>query len=156
MDEGEFVAIQYGVVPLRLDGGSVRVLLVTSRETRRWVVPRGNPIRDLSPAASAAQEAYEEAGVRGEVSPAPLGSYSYDKKRKNGEVVLTEVQLFALAVAEELESWPEQSQRERRWFAPGEAAEAVDEAALKDLIRGIDAGALVGPAGTGHRSRPED
>ena len=142
MDEGEFVAIQYGVVPVRADGDRVQVLLVTSRETRRWVVPRGNPIRDLSPAETAAQEAFEEAGVRGKVSPAPLGSYRYDKKRKSGAIVPTEVQLFVLAVLEELDAWPEQSQRERRWFARDEASDAVDEPELKALLSSVDASVL--------------
>ena len=148
------MAIQYGVVPLRLDGDTIRVLLVTSRETRRWVVPRGNPIRDLSPAESAAQEAFEEAGVRGALSPTPLGSYRYDKRRKSGAIVATEVQLFALAVLEELESWPEQGQRERRWFRREEASEAVDEPELKQLLREVDATAL--PSVPGFDSRPAD
>jgi 8-oxo-dGTP pyrophosphatase MutT (NUDIX family) len=118
-------------------------LLVTSRETRRWVVPRGNPIPKLTPADSAAQEAFEEAGIRGAVSASPLGSYRYDKRRKNGAVVATEVRLFAMAVAEELDSWPEAGQRQRRWFARDEAAEAVDEPDLKDLLRGLDGSALL-------------
>ena len=138
------MTIQYGVVPLRLDGDSLRILLVTSRETRRWVVPRGNPILNLSPADSAAQEAFEEAGVRGRISLTPLGSYRYDKKRKGGEIVPTEVQLFALAVLEELDAWPELSQRERRWFAREEASDAVDEPELKSLLRAVDAAALPG------------
>jgi 8-oxo-dGTP pyrophosphatase MutT (NUDIX family) len=133
------VALQFGVVPVRLDGEELRILLVTSRETRRWVVPRGNPIRNLSPEQSAAQEAYEEAGVRGAVCSPPIGSYRYDKKKRSGVVVPTEVRLFTMIVEEELDSWPERNQRERRWFAPDEAAAAVDEADLKLLLRGVPA-----------------
>ena len=133
------MALQFGVVPVRLEAGEVRILLVTSRETRRWVVPRGNPIRNLSPEQSAAQEAFEEAGVRGAISSPPLGSYRYDKKKRSGTVVPTEVRLFTMMVEEELDSWPERNQRERRWFAPDEAAAAVDEADLKLLLRGLPA-----------------
>ncbi|WP_243455673.1 NUDIX hydrolase [Sphingosinicella sp. BN140058] len=134
------LAVQYGVVPLRVEAGALRVLLITSRETRRWVVPRGNPIGGLSPAASAAQEAYEEAGVRGTIAPDPLGSYRYDKKRKNGSVVPTHVQLFEMRVIEELATWPEARERERRWFAPADAAEIVDEPDLKQLLRRLEGG----------------
>ena len=113
------------------------MLLITSRDTGRWVVPRGNPIDGLTPAESAAQEAFEEAGVRGPVDPAPLGAYSYSKRRRNGVSVPTEVQLFAMRVSDELEEWPERSQRERRWFSPEEAAQAVDEPDLRALLMSL-------------------
>ena len=132
-------ALQYGVVPLRAEPDGVRILLITSRDTRRWVVPRGNPIRDLSPADSAAQEAFEEAGVRGAVSAEPMGSYRYEKRRRNGATVMMEVQLFRLAVADELDDWPEKGQRERRWVTPGEAAALVAEPDLQALLRRLDA-----------------
>jgi len=135
--EGEPVGLQYGVIPIRREAGKVQVLLVTSRDTGRWVVPRGNPIRDLSPAPSAAQETHEEAGGRGAVASVPLGSYRYDKKRRSGVTVPTEVHLFEMIVAEELDSWPERNQRQRRWFAPDEAAAAVHEPDLKELLRGL-------------------
>lgn len=127
---------QYGVIPLRpaADGG-VEVLLITSRDTRRWVVPRGNPIRGKSPSESAAQEAYEEAGIVGEVEPESIGRYSYEKRRRFGLVVPAVVHLFRMKVAEERDDWPEKGQRERRWFAAGEAAAAVHEAELAQLIR---------------------
>jgi 8-oxo-dGTP pyrophosphatase MutT (NUDIX family) len=130
--------IQYGAIPVRrTEGGRLEILLVTSRETRRWVVPRGNPIPGLSPQGSAAQEAWEEAGVRGTIAPAALGRYRYGKKRKNGEVVPAEVQLFRLAVTEQADAWPESGQRERRWFAAEAAAAAVDEPDLKRLLAGL-------------------
>ena len=133
------MALQFGVVPIRHADGEMRVLLVTSRETRRWVVPRGNPIANLSPEQTAAQEAYEEAGVRGPVHSPSIGTYRYDKRKRNGAVVPTEVRLFTMIVEEELDSWPERNQRERRWFAPDEAAAAVDEADLKRLLQGLPA-----------------
>jgi 8-oxo-dGTP pyrophosphatase MutT (NUDIX family) len=130
--------IQYGTIPLRRGPeGAVELLLVTSRDTGRWVVPRGNPIRGLAPHQSAAQEAWEEAGVRGAVSDQPLGRYRYKKRRKLGFSVRAQVQLFEMLVTEVLEDWPERHQRRRAWFAPIDAAAAVDEPELKALILAI-------------------
>jgi hypothetical protein len=125
---------QFGVIPRRRDGDRVEVLLITSRDTRRWVVPRGNPIRGCSPAEAAAREAFEEAGIRGVVSMEPLGSYRYEKRRPLGRSVPAEVQIFAMDVTEEFEEWPEMRERERRWFGPKEAAAAVAEPDLASLI----------------------
>jgi 8-oxo-dGTP pyrophosphatase MutT (NUDIX family) len=127
---------QHGVIPYRTgDGGGVEILLITSRETRRWVVPRGNPIAGLADHESAAQEAYEEAGIRGDVETRPAGTYRYDKRRASGAIEEALVQLFPLRVTEEYDDWPERGQRERRWFARAEAAAAVDEEELAALIR---------------------
>lgn len=127
---------QYGVIPVRRTAeGGVEVLLITSRETRRWVVPRGNPIPDKSPAESAAQEAYEEAGITGRTDAEPLGRYRYDKRRRDGSSVEAEVLLFGMSVEEVAEQWPEMRQRERRWFGVEEAAVAVLEPELANLIR---------------------
>jgi 8-oxo-dGTP pyrophosphatase MutT (NUDIX family) len=115
----------------------VELLLVTSRDTGRWVVPRGNPIPGLAPHQSAAQEAWEEAGVRGAVSDQPLGRYRYKKRRKLGFSVRAQVHLFEMLVTEVLEDWPERHQRRREWFAPIAAAAAVDEPELKALILSI-------------------
>lgn len=116
-------------------GGGIEVLLITSRDTGRWVVPRGNPISGKSPAESAAQEAYEEAGIIGTVGPDPIGLYSYEKRRRLGGAVPAIVHLFRMSVEEEHDDWPEKGQRERRWFGVEEAAVAVHESELADLIR---------------------
>lgn len=89
----------------------------------------------LGPHAAAAIEAEEEAGVSGLVCPTPLGSYRYRKRRSNGASLMLDVDVFPLAVTRELDTWKEQSQRERRWFSLPEAANAVDESDLSDLIR---------------------
>ena len=127
---------QYGVIPVRTaaDGG-VEVLLITSRETRRWVVPRGNPVPGKSPGESAAQEAYEEAGISGLTAAEPFGRYRYDKRRRDGSSVPAEVLLFRMEVTEVAERWPEMRQRERRWFGVEEAAVAVHESELASAIR---------------------
>jgi 8-oxo-dGTP pyrophosphatase MutT (NUDIX family) len=127
--------LQYGAIPCRTDqAGAVSILLITSRETKRWIVPRGNPIPALSPADSAARETYEEAGVRGTIGGGEIGAYRYEKRRRDGSAEPAEVRLFLLLVTEELERWPEQKHRERRWLDPQAAANLVDEPELKALI----------------------
>jgi ADP-ribose pyrophosphatase YjhB (NUDIX family) len=126
--------IQYGVLPWRLEQ-RLEVLLITSRETYRWVIPKGWPIKDKSGPFSAAQEAREEAGVEGEVDSQAIGTYPYLKRMKDGEMRPLTVEVFALRVTRELGDWPEQGERQRRWFKLGEAAESVDEQELADLIR---------------------
>jgi 8-oxo-dGTP pyrophosphatase MutT (NUDIX family) len=126
---------QYGAMAWRkAAAGGSEILLITSRETKRWVIPRGNPIAGLSPSQAAAQEAWEEAGIKGETREEAIGVYRYEKRRLDGSLVPTEVQVFAMRVVEEAEAWPEDKERERRWFTPDEAAEAVDEAELKSLL----------------------
>ncbi|NML93449.1 DUF47 family protein [Novosphingobium sp. TW-4] len=130
---------QIAALPYRTDGSgtdvSVRVLLVTSRGTGRWVVPKGNGITGLEGHAAAAVEAEEEAGVRGLVCPVPLGTYRYRKRKGSGASLMVDVDVFPLAVTDELEAWKEASQRERRWFTLAEAAEKVDEPDLRELMR---------------------
>jgi 8-oxo-dGTP pyrophosphatase MutT (NUDIX family) len=110
------------------------VFLVTSRKRKRWIIPKGVVERGMTPWESAAMEAYEEAGVRGDVGTTPVGSYQYEKW---GGVCTVEV--YVLAVREVLDDWPEASQRERRWFTFEEAAEAVREDPLSQLLTEAEA-----------------
>ena len=110
------------------------VLLITSRQTGRWVVPKGNLMVGKALYEAAAIDAEEEAGVRGTVSPISIGSFHYTKLLRGGGSVLAEVDLFPLAVIEEMPSWIEQHQRQRRWFTIAEATTAVDEVELGELI----------------------
>jgi hypothetical protein len=103
------------------------------------VIPKGNPMANLPPHAAAAQEAEEEAGVLGAVCPTPLGSYRYRKRRRNGASLMLDVDVFPLAVTQELPDWKESRERERRWFSLGDAADAVEEGDLADLIRSFGA-----------------
>jgi hypothetical protein len=114
---------------------SVQVLLVTSRGSGRWVIPKGNFGKSILPHVAAAQEAEEEAGVHGAVCPVPLGSYRYRKRRGSGASLMADVDVFPLAVTVEMAAWKEQHQRERRWFSLKDAADAVDEEDLRELIR---------------------
>ena len=116
----------------------VQVLLVTSRESGRWVIPKGNFANTVSPHAAAAQEAEEEAGVRGAVCPTPLGTFRYRKRKGSGASLMYDVEVFPLAVSEELPDWKEKKQRQRRWFSLSEAARSVEEPDLRDLIRSFN------------------
>ena len=127
---------QYGVLAYETgEDGEPRFLLITSRTTKRWIIPRGNPIRGLSPSQSAAQEAYEEAGLTGYVGAQELGSYPYVKRRRNGSSDPARVHVFPLSRPVQSRNWPERHERETRWFTRLEAAEAVEEEELKALIR---------------------
>ncbi len=119
---------QYGAIPVRVEHGRIEVLLVTSRGSGRWIIPKGWAARKLSAAESAAREAFEEAGVRGIILPgAPIGFYVTPKRLQVG--------VFVLHVTKVLAAWPEARERQRRWFAPDAAAVAVDEAELAALFR---------------------
>ena len=103
----------------------------------------------MSPHAAAANEAEEEAGVCGQICPTPLGSYRYRKKRDSGASLMVDVDVFPMVVTRELASWKEQTQRERRWFSLGDAASAVEEPDLRELIRSFSADGLKAAARRG-------
>jgi 8-oxo-dGTP pyrophosphatase MutT (NUDIX family) len=110
-------------------------MLITSRETGRWIIPKGWPKQRQAPYASAAREALEEAGVVGEVSRDPIGSYSYKKRLKNGTAVACEVHVFPLEVKRQQKKWTEKGEREFQWFSPTEAAKVVREPLLRNILR---------------------
>jgi 8-oxo-dGTP pyrophosphatase MutT (NUDIX family) len=130
--------IQYAALPFRCNAHSgVEVMLVTSRDTGRWVIPKGWPIAGEAPHASAAREALEEAGVVGEASRDSIGTFTYEKRLSNGTIVICEVQVFPLEVKRQRTDWPEKEEHEVRWFSLSEAAKAVQEAELSDIILGV-------------------
>lgn len=126
--------IQYAALPYRVSGSKLEILLVTSRRTRRWIVPKGWPVDGLQPPACAAVEALEEAGVSGEVEKTPLGHYRYLKHHKARPSEPCKVEVYALRVTQQRRSWPEGEERERRWCTVADAAAAVDEPLLRLLI----------------------
>ena len=126
---------QIAALPWRRRGGVVEILLVTSRETKRWVIAKGNPMVDLSDPLAAAQEAYEEAGVQGDIARQPFGAYPYDKRMKDGRMLPCMVDVYPLEVLIQLGSWPEAEQRVRQWMPADEAAASVHEPELARLIR---------------------
>lgn len=128
--------LQFGALCYRRTGnGNIRVLLITSRRTRRWISPKGWPIKSLGPAGTAAREAWEEAGVQGRVAEHSIGFYPYQKYMGRGRTVTCLVQVFPLEVTKRADNFPESDQRKARWFKPGKAAKAVREPELARLIR---------------------
>jgi len=127
---------QYAALCYRREPKSdhVEVLLVTSRDTGRWIIPKGWPMADKPACGVAAQEAFEEAGVRGCVEKEPIGYYLYNKVLKDDFAIGCKVQVHALAVERLVEDYPEKDQRISRWFDCATAAEQVNEPLLKSLI----------------------
>lgn len=127
---------QYAALPFRIGSdGLPEILLLTSRETHRWVIPKGWPMKGMKPREVAAREAFEEAGLVGEiVGKKPVGIFHYQKQI--GEASrLCEVRVYLLRVDRQADDWPEKPQRETRWFNPQEAASKVDEGGLSELMK---------------------
>ena len=113
---------------------AIEIILVTSRQTRRWIIPKGNVDHGMPPHAAAAQEAEEEAGVLGKVSRDPLGSFTYDKYIVGGLCVSAKVAVYPLAVREVMDEWKESKWRRRKWFAIDEVDGAIQEPGLREII----------------------
>jgi len=109
-------------------------MLVTSRETRRWIIPKGRPKKGKSPHHSAAREAFEEAGVVGAVARRSVGSFSYEKRLRNGGAVVCKVCVFPLEVRRQNKQWPEKRERVVKWLSASQAAEKVKEPKLSVII----------------------
>jgi 8-oxo-dGTP pyrophosphatase MutT (NUDIX family) len=133
--------VQYAALPYRRKGKSpTEVLLVTSRETGRWIIPKGWPAKGKPPHKSAAREAREEAGVVGSVNRRPLGIFSYEKRLKSGKVVACEVQVFALKVKRQEARWLEKGERKLKWLPRTKAAKKVGDDVLGTIIRTLNKG----------------
>lgn len=125
---------QYAALPWRRFEGGLEILLITSRETRRWVIPKGWGKKGEPPMIAAAREALEETGVAGRVTEEALGEYRYDKVMKSGRTQSVRVAVYALEVLHEHSDWPEREVRDKLWIAIGEASGLVDEPELQRLI----------------------
>ena len=149
---GKIVGIQYAALPYRIEAGQVWILLITSRGTRRWVIPKGWPMHGRRPQDAAATEAAEEAGIVGEVEDTPLGSYRYDKRLKGDDTSAVQVIVFPFRVQAQAEDWKEQGQRMFEWFRYQRAAALVAEPALRHIIRDFGADRSPGLLAQGLRS----
>ena len=131
--------IQYGALPYRAsDSSGLEVLLVTTRTAKRWIIPKGWPVKGKPPHATAAQEAHEEAGLIGRITKQAIGSYSYEKRMKNGAAVNCEVHVFPMEVTDQARRWPEKGERDVQWFSSAEAAAAIEHPVLSNLIRDFE------------------
>lgn len=137
-------AMQFAAMPWRyVEGIGVQVLLVTSRISKRWLLPKGWLIRGKTETASACREAFEEAGVKGKARNKPVGQYDYIKITNAGEHIPCRVTVFGLKVKRELNEWPEAQQRTRQWFTVPAAAVLVTEPGLRDFLLTLDVSALI-------------
>lgn len=131
-------SVQVAALPVRpAEDGSIEVLLVTSRETRRWIVPKGWSMKGRKPHRAAAIEAREEAGVIGSISKTPAGFYNYDKRLPNGNALPCRVAVYVLTVTDQLDTWNEKGQRDAQWVSSEAAATLVQEPELAALIRDL-------------------
>lgn len=131
---GDTLRTQYGAICWRTAEAGLDVLLITSRETGRWVIPKGWPIKGISAAACAEREAWEEAGVEGKLCETCLGVFSYQKIITEDQAIPCAVAIYGLRVEKLSRRYPEQRQRRRKWFAAREAADLVAEPELRVLL----------------------
>jgi 8-oxo-dGTP pyrophosphatase MutT (NUDIX family) len=130
---------QVGIVVFRVERGELEVLLVTSRDTGRWIIPKGNIDGGLSPAKAALREAYEEGGVRGSiVGSVPVGFYTYFKRLKSGTVVDRTVEVFLARAERQLKRWPERKERSVAWLPIHEAIERIQEPGVAPLLQRVE------------------
>jgi hypothetical protein len=125
---------QVGVLAYRYGPGrELQYMLITSRETRRFTIPKGWQIKGKNEPQSAGKEAKLEAGISGRIASVPLGDYQYWKRLRSAFVPIT-VRVFAMEVEEELAEWRERRERKRAWLTPEQAATLVDEPTLGTLL----------------------
>lgn len=137
---------QVAALPWRREAdGTISVLLITSRTNAKWMLPKGWPMKGLSEAEAARQEALEEAGVEGTVNTHAVGSYRYSKLFGDGSSIPGQAIIFPLEVTRERKDWKEKDQRQRRWMSPSEAAEAVHESDLARFLANLASGRVILP-----------
>jgi 8-oxo-dGTP pyrophosphatase MutT (NUDIX family) len=128
---------QVAALPLRrTKEGAVEILLVTSRTTGRWIIPKGWPSKRIKDSKAAAREARQEAGVRGKIRPKAIGSYRYIKPEL-GEALI-DVAVYLLPVRKQAKRWRESHERQRAWFNVLEAASKITEPELATLISALE------------------
>lgn len=127
---------QVAALCLRGKGDDLRVLMITSRGTGRWIIPKGWPIPGKSGAAAALTEAWEEAGVKkAQVKTNPIGSFEYDKITDDGGAIPIKAKVYLVKVEKLADDFPEMDERKRKWMRPNRAAKLVDEPSLKKILR---------------------
>ncbi|SFK51469.1 NUDIX hydrolase [Shimia haliotis] len=130
--------IQFAALPYRLRKGKPEILLITSRGTKQWLLPKGWPMENLKPHKAAAQEAWEEAGVTGKPSKHCVGIYTYRKSRGAHRGKKFTVLVFPLEVANSTGKFPERGQRQRKWLSPKKAAKRIVMPELAKIVRKFD------------------
>lgn len=127
---------QIAALPMRRDANDrVKVLMVTSRDTGRWVMPKGWQMDGKKPWHAAEIEALEEAGAKGHIGSQMIGTYRYGKILDDGKVLPCVVEVYPMFVEKLMRDWKERKERKRKWFTPKAAAHRVDEPELAELLR---------------------
>jgi 8-oxo-dGTP pyrophosphatase MutT (NUDIX family) len=134
-------------------GLALEILLITSRNSRRWILPKGWLEAELGPAENAAREAFEEAGVIGTIGHEPIGRYHYLKEKKEGGGIACSVDVFALEVTSQLEDWPEKDARRVAWLTIPAAMARVSEPGLRQMMRDFQKQQMLRKAPTPMRRR---
>jgi len=129
--------VQVAALCFREKRAGKEVLLITSRDTGRWIIPKGWPIDGLNASDAAAQEAWEEAGVRGNVNETPVGAFTYDKGLKDGSAVACKTTVYPVEVETLADEYPEVDERTRKWVSLTEAAQMVQEPELRKILEGF-------------------
>lgn len=128
---------QFAVIAWQRQGKKLKVCLVTSRRTGRWILPKGWPKRAATPQEAVAIEAWEEAGLKGKVHPRPLGVFSYLKRRGKSRLPVIAV-LYAMEVTKAHSKWPEKKERRRDWASPKKAAARLSDRQLASMVARFD------------------
>lgn len=131
----QYAAICYRRFP---QSQAIEILLITARESGRWVIPKGWPMDKRLPHQVAEREAWEEAGVKGKAKKKPFGYYVYLKSLDTGDTVPSIVQVHLVEVTATAVEFPEKGQRSAAWFPPHEAAALVREPELKGLLTKVE------------------
>ncbi|NPD70016.1 NUDIX hydrolase (plasmid) [Lichenicola cladoniae] len=127
--------VQHAALPYRRTlTGALEILLLTSRGTGRWIIPKGWPMKGRKGWQTAALEALQEAGVSGRISKKPIGFFAASKTLPDGDDRLMTIKVYPLLVKSELETWDERDERQRVWFARDKAINLVSEGGLALLI----------------------
>jgi 8-oxo-dGTP pyrophosphatase MutT (NUDIX family) len=132
------VRTQFGALCWRRRNGKVQVLLVTTRKSKRWIIPKGWPQDGATPAQAAITEAWEEAGVKGKVRTICIGIFSYLKGLPGDETLPCVVAVFPVKVTSLANDWPEKKMRKRKWVSPKKAAALVSERELAGILLSFD------------------
>ncbi|WP_298298605.1 NUDIX hydrolase [uncultured Litoreibacter sp.] len=132
------VRTQFAALCYRVKNEKTQILLVTSRQRGRWIIPKGWPVEGATPAQTAATEAFEEAGVEGKALNVCLGLYSYTKMMDGTDDLPCAVSVFPVRVRKVLDEYPEMDERRRKWFSLKKAAEKVREPELRKILKHFD------------------
>lgn len=128
--------LQVAALCHRDEHGGREFLLITSKDTKRWIIPKGWPVRGLKSNEAALQEAWEEAGVKtGQASNRAVGTYTYQKRQPSGWSFPVETLIYSVVVAKMSEDYPEANERTRTWVSAKNASKMVNEPELQQIFR---------------------